>query len=109
MESIPLFVNDRSSSAKIGGMVILALCIYIGSYAALCEPSEPSGPPLSFTANNGPISLAPIPLVPTYKLGGVASAYIFSPLQKLDKRLFPKRWLLNWTPAPSLTTTAPPK
>lgn len=84
---------DDFSWTKLGGVVSIALCLYIGAYAALCEP-KPSrwgffaeGNAL-FAVNASSTTL----IDPTYKLGGSASAYFFWPAHKLDQMLFPKRW-----------------
>jgi hypothetical protein len=61
------------------------LCdLYVRAYLMLVEPMPP------------PIIVGPelCPMSTTYRLGGKTSAVLFAPLEEIDRRLFPDRWLI---------------
>ena len=87
--------EDRFSWPPLTASLAVALCLYIGLYAWLCVPS------FGGFATSGALALAGEPsypktmtghCTPYYKFGGKVSATVFRPLQRLDERLFPKRW-----------------
>lgn len=64
------------------GLLILFL-LYVGAYLALVEPS-----PALFSGRG--------PIIAAYGVGGMTSAFVFSPVQALDERLR----LRVWNPPP---------
>lgn len=83
--------DDHSPLQKAGVGVAIALCLYVGLYVILSKPE-----PHEVTYNR----FSGIVFIPTYKMGGRSAEIIFWPLQKLDQRLFPKRWSLSLPEVP---------
>lgn len=83
-------MNDNNSSRQKPGLIlIIALIVYVGLYALLCEPAAPSSLKIS---TGGSYFGVTIMREPRYKFGGKVSGAVFWPVQKLDQTLFPRRW-----------------
>ncbi len=91
-----------SSWLMPGAAVICALGLYVGAYASLCKPAVPAVPFVTaYNLSDNTFALGgantyagtPLYLTATYRFGGKTSERIFAPLQELDQKLFPKRWI----------------
>ena len=82
-------VMDRRYDARTPFLIsLLLICLlssYVVSYVGLVKP-EPI-PQMS--------GFGPWPRYPVYRFGGSYSERIFSPVNWIDKRLFPRRWLFT--------------
>jgi hypothetical protein len=81
MRHLPL----REFGYAVGFLVLLA-ALYVGAYYAMVEPT-----PLPIMMGVGPWRMNA-----NYRFGGESSAAFFSPLEELDRRFFPGRWLFDF-------------
>jgi hypothetical protein len=65
-------------------LLLLAPVLYLGSYFALVVPG---GQPMDFNPEHGYYSR-----IGYYRVGGKETELLFSPLEKIDRRLRPERW-----------------
>ena len=100
---------ERFSPKILAGSLSIAVALYVGSYLCLCKPVATGIllPPQS-TPSSGPGALATQLYVPTYRIGGSFSANLFRPLQTLDMKFFPGRWLVPDYNVQKITIQATP-
>jgi hypothetical protein len=72
--------------------VTLAVLIYVGAYCLMVKPMV--------------IGFGPWEAQAEYRFGGEYSAVLFSPLERLDRQMFPKRWINN-LPAKLIPSSLP--
>jgi hypothetical protein len=84
----------NSSGAMVAAVLLLLPFVYLATYLALVDPRGVMYPG-SNKPMTGPDGIAyfALPTYHNYRYGGPISEKLFWPLEQIDQRVFPERWL----------------